>query len=268
MNTKPILFSGDMIRAILDGRKTQTRRIMKPQIAGPWQVEDPPVFGRITSPHPLKGRFGVFIRANRDTKFPRADLIPCPYGQPGDLLWVRENWRPYAWHEGDPVDIEFTDGTVRACECRLEDEARNIDWEVSIWESASAECQKAGLELNDEGVYSWEPGESPLKWRPSIHLPRWASRITLKITDVRVQRIQEITRQDAAAEGVCLDLDKPLPKWCQSNRFPEENFRALWDSINEQRETGKYRWAANPWVWALTFEVIRENVDAVLQRAA
>jgi hypothetical protein len=90
MKERPILFSAPMVRALQEGRKTQTRRIANIPLG--WAPEDPPELGRITSPHPKKGRFGVFARRGLGTDFPEADLIPCPYGQPGDRLWVKETF--------------------------------------------------------------------------------------------------------------------------------------------------------------------------------
>jgi len=95
MKERPILFSGAMVRDILDGRKTQMRRVMAVQPTNGWHFETPPVLGHITSPHPKKGRFGAFLRRGIGTDFPEIDLAPCPYGQPGDRLWVRETWGQY-----------------------------------------------------------------------------------------------------------------------------------------------------------------------------
>jgi len=91
MKERPILFSGAMVRAILEGRKTVTRRISKNQLSNGWDIH-PHGYGRITSAHPLKGRFGVFIQRGAGTDFPETDLIPSPYGMPGDRIWVRESY--------------------------------------------------------------------------------------------------------------------------------------------------------------------------------
>jgi hypothetical protein len=97
-------------------------------------------------------------------------------------------------------------------------------------------------------------------WRPSIFMTREMSRLTLELSEVRVQRLQDISRTDAAEEGVCLDLDKPLPAWCRRDRWPEENYAALWESLN-----GKDSWALNPVVWCLSFSVHRQNIDAFIK---
>lgn len=146
MKTRPILFSGPMVRAILEGRKTQTRRVVKPQ---PAHCADLPM--------------------GKDLTFASA----CPYGQPGDRLWVRETWAVGTLFDYvRPSLLPKPD-----CESKLA-----VDYAANprrIWHS------------EDQG-----------RWRPSIHMPRWASRITLEITSVRVERLQDISHKDAIAEGL------------------------------------------------------------------
>lgn len=174
MSEKPIIFSGPMVRAILAGTKTQTRRV------DPKAVFD-------------------------------ADLARY---QPGDRLWVRETWKRDAWCGR----IIAVDGTIKDLGL------------VSIHYAADAseQCRR----------YTATPPEPSDHWRPSIFMPRWASRITLEVTDVRAQRLQEISAEDAKAEGM-------------ESCTPYDQFRALWDSINGKR-TG-CAWGDNPWVWAYTF---------------
>lgn len=163
-----------MIRALLEGRKTQTRRICKGQRA-------------LSNAHDFQ-------------------LDRCPYGTPGGLLWVRES--------------HYIIGEHRWVHYRA-DGSNNLR----------------------------DPSQWTGPWKPSIHMPRWASRLTLRITDVRVQRLKDISVADAKAEGA------------QHGDFMHPDatvsFQALWKSIN-----GADSWFDNPWVWALTFEVIKQNVDA------
>lgn len=208
MKERPIIFSGAMVRALLAGAKTQTRRVVKPQPAKGWAFEIPPVFGRITSHHPKKGRFGVFVRHGVGTDFPMIDLIPCPYGQPGGggRLYVREAWAaPHAYDHLPP---------------------RLIPKDARIHYAAT----------EDRGG---------LLWRPSIHMPRWASRITLEITSVRVERLQDISEADAQAEGWTrrpeVSTDPQVHKEAARDWFMD-----LWESIN-----GPGSWEANPWVWVV-----------------
>lgn len=188
----PILFTGEMVRAILDGRKTQTRRVVK-----------------------LRPPYGD-------------GLMPCPYGAPGDLLWVREAWHPVVAH-----------GCVmNTCDCG----------DVNVFYRASdPNRQSEPRFFNDRDI----PGEWCIPraaknggWVPGIFMPRWASRILLRVTDVRVERVQEISEEDARAEGV--EGIGPRQRWAI------ERFRALWDSVNAKRG---YGWDVNPWVWVVGFEV-------------
>lgn len=191
MKERPILFSGEMVRAILDGRKTQTRRVITDQ--------------SVISLRP-DGSLGKVQ--------PR-----CKHGQPGDRLWVRETWAMEGTDETSTLPLQY--------------KADRSDW---------LKCSK---------------------WRPSIHMPRWASRITLEIESVRLERVQEITEEDAIAEGSflgrckCLAMqEKPrspieaLFKQTSCHKHGKE-FRALWDSINQPRGFG---WYVNPWVWVITFK--------------
>ena len=186
---RPILFSGAMVRALLDGSKTQTRRVIKDNWWRCLSPDDPD--DRVTA------------------------LSMCPYGVPDDRLYVRETWRIIT---GIYVpSVEFKDGTTIAPE----------------FDDLSA------LPKN------WQD----TKWRPSIHMPRWASRITLEVTDVRVQRVQEITEHDVVAEGLEL-IELPNSGGCDADYA---GFRTLWDSINDKRGFG---WDTNPWVWAVSFRKV------------
>lgn len=228
MNIRPILFSGPMVRALLDGSKTQTRRVVKPQPkhTDTWTtLRD---FGN-----------GYAIECGPDYPDDHSDERHCPYGKPGDLLWVRETWRrAYA-------KTAHSDGLVYRA-----DKSRSLGMD----------------EYSDRH-----------KWAPSIHMSRSLSRITLRITDVRVQRLQEIDEQDAQSEGVdyqrcprcgysyldcVIQMDHRLcPEASPRPAVPA--FRELWESIN-----GPGSWDANPWVWELTFEVIQSNVDVVAREIA
>lgn len=215
MKARPILFSAPMIRALRDGRKTQTRRIVKPQpfaddsVAG-WAVIDRA--GSIRRWHPALAE------------------MDCPYGKPGDLLWVREN----GWERPERTPQMMREG-------------------ADTW--APYYYDADGLtDAENEQFKAWG-----FKRRPSIHMPRWASRITLRLTDVRVERLQDISIIDARAEGVREDrVVVGVPE-----RDPRALFPDLWNSIN-----GAGAWDINPWVWALSFDVILANVDQVLAEAA
>lgn len=237
MKERPILFSGPMVRAILDGRKTQTRRVIKPQ---PCDVDNYDGAALLCFDGDERS---YHIGARSDGGF------PCPYGLPGDRLWVRESWNAqFAWDdEEDDVPYAWAHETER----RLRVESR---------------CQRASYAA-DESSY-WVVGgrhgicsapleaeryEAPPRWMPSIHMPRWASRLLLEITDVRVERVQEITPHDACAEGVHIYAADKAPDVSDVAAF-----RDLWDSLKAERG---YGWGANPWVWALSFKRVDGEVS-------
>jgi hypothetical protein len=211
---RPILFSGPMVRALLEGRKVQTRRIMKVQPPSErhelWWTAD--TTNAVERRKMKAGPRGSWL----DMSSPRADRdgsepFGCPYGVPGDRLWVRENFYLCNWihwpdlpHRVNPVDKH----------------------DVAFFAATFDRCT---------------PRE-----RPSIHMPRWASRLTLEVTEVRVERLQAISEDDARAEGVIgatRDGGRQV-----SHR---DAFAHLWNSIN-----GPSSWAANPFVWAVSFRVV------------
>ena len=247
MKEKPILFQGDMIRAILEGRKTETRQIIKKQ--------------------PMKGQ-----KINTTLR----EMNKCPYGQVGDRLWVRETFKVGAWRDQGQLRIAF--------DYRASPELVNTPW---CYPSSSKEYTnqilKAVLELDKKGIetvdggpdriYKWEAGKSPLNWKPSIFMPRWASRINLEITEIKVERVQDIGQRDVLNEGMTLltkdngrtykfgmaDSDG-LPgnddygwQWQEWEVDHKKAFFKLWDSINKKRG---YSWDSNPWVWVIKFRRI------------
>jgi hypothetical protein len=218
---RPILFSGPMIRAILDGRKTQTRRAVKPQ---PLDGSD----GPLVIPHPASGGSGVVFRGPdgmdaRPKEHQRPYLWTCSQGQPGDRLWARETWYPSLSGEG-------TDWLADAVIYRADNEGLGPHVGCSI-----------GKRLRPAVRLS---GRQSVAWRPSIFMPRWASRLTLEITGVKVERLQDIEPRDAWDEGARCSCMSPVPQ-CKGN---VDAFRITWESIN-----GSDSWAANPWVWAISF---------------
>ncbi len=230
MSEKPILMNTEMVQMTLKDLKTQTRRVIKPQPVcdlegayfdsyngGPqwnWWLPD----GRLCNDH---------------------DIIKCPYGKPGDELWVRETWRIYH-------------GTTSA----------------QIYYKASADNTGIQVDFGYAQMLKINP-----RWRPSIHMPRWASRIQLRITDIRVERIQDITEEDAIEEGLtAITKDGSLYKygipdndglpgtdnhgwpWNQWEADPRKAFFKLIDSINGKRG---FLVKDNYWLWVIKFERIK-----------
>ncbi len=187
MKERPILFSAPMVRAILAGTKTQTRRVVGGLHPDCHSVRPFGIDFKFYDP------FGRLTQATR-----------CPYGQPGDRLWVREAWAvPHRYDHLGPSNIPV----------------------LGVRTHYAATEERGGL-----------------RWRPSIHMCRWASRITLEVTGVRVERLQDISEADAAAEGIPHSEVSPP----DMDTFA---FRHLWESIN-----GPGSWDANPWVWVVEFK--------------
>jgi len=203
MKERPILFSGDMVRAILDGRKTQTRRILKSQAAKDCLIYHRPDGLYIWT---TCGGVGVGLP------------FKCPYGRIGDRLWVRETWMCSTYDnygQGPETRIFF----YRADQWTEDD---FIEWEKS------------------NGKFP------PTKWKPSIFMPRKASRITLEITNVRFERLQDIDDEQSGKEGI--RYFKYKGPYCDPGKLI---FKQLWESIN-----GTDSWDANPWVWVIEFRQI------------
>lgn len=223
MKERPILFSAPMVRAILEGRKTQTRRIVKPQ----------PSQELLDDYAQIRRERGV----QKDDAEMLSECLPCPYGVPGDRLWVRETWGLF---DPDCSGAEYEHGPIGAHGGELMREGSPLRdyWQRRIAYAATWEDQKYG-----------SGPDKPTRWRPSIHMPRWASRITLEIADVRVERLQEISEADAEAEGLtCRDgLYATSGEVWQID--PRKAYRDLWKSLH-----GEGSWAANTWVWVIEFK--------------
>jgi hypothetical protein len=221
---KPIIFSMPMVQTILEGRKTQTRRVVKPQ--------------------PSSGlRKSVFVASGLEDGHGRE--IKVPY-QPGDTLYVRETW----YYEYHMYDENEGDALYRY-----------------VYKASSPD-------------YPVDVGVGKQGWRPSIHMPKEAARIFLKVKDARAERLQEISEEDAIAEGLaCLTKDggitykygipdsDGLPgnddtgwHWHEWNTDPRKAFQALWNKIYEERG---YGWDMNPWVWVISFERIDKPKEGV-----
>lgn len=207
-NTKerPILFSGPMVRALLDGSKTQTRRVFKLPRGHKWDE--------------LQG--GISSGNIECDKWPgswHVSEFRCPYGQPGDRLWVRETFSgPHCMEKADEEPA----------------------MPPGKWPMESA-------------IWCWADGEPAhgdwTRPRPSIHMPRWASRITLEIASVRVERLQDISEADALAEGVGPGTVESFARVAGVTRPAGFSYRDLWGSIN-----GPGSWDANPFVWVIEFK--------------
>ena len=222
---KPILFSTPMVKAILAGHKSQTRRVVKfsKGLSPTWSGYTPD---------------GAVLYGSNNVPAAKA-----PY-KPGDILWVRETWRIGAWNVDGCIAVDYkADGTVRREWLMVDDEEQFEKY----WIQSSEDAKKAGLSTDDNGEYHWDPGEAPTRWRPSIFMPREASRLYLKVTDVRAKRVQDIIGDQCAAEGIAL-YSGPVGK---REDYYRGEFLKLWDNLNAKRG---FSWSANPWVWVISFE--------------
>lgn len=227
----PILFTAPMVRAILDGRKTQTRRIMKPQPAGDIRSHTLP-----------NAQAHAWISSLRH-KYGQTTVHTCPHGQKLDRLWVRETWATVNGECG-PGFAYKADGAFM----QPEYDGPNFGAGPSFnYDKYPGEYTMWYSDLL-EGV----PGH---KWRPSIHMPRWASRITLEILNVRVQRLRDISEADAMAEGAPRCVMDDEGKFYESEKGTYRcGFAGLWDHIN-----GAGSWDACPFVWAIAFRRIEKE---------
>jgi hypothetical protein len=243
MKERPILFSAPMVRAILEGRKTQTRRAVKPPPPSMEAVHTRTGtgFSLFTDHHstPDLFRVGGPVSVVRDL-CGQAEWR-CPYGAPGDRLWVRETWRTEELAEEEEGEIPAGSDGVRFQADGGFQVIQDTQTASDVW------VQQHNAPSSARGT----------KWRPSIHMPRWASRITLEVTGVRVERVRDISEEDAKAEGAdgCVAGHGPVSEaelradpgfW--HPRFYRDGFADLWRSIN-----GDESWDANPWVWVVEF---------------
>ncbi|WIO41018.1 hypothetical protein P2G42_13665 [Klebsiella electrica] len=232
MKERGMIFNGEMVRALLEGRKTQTRRIMKVQpseVFTPMNMSlEPDYKARWYTPGSVD-KDGYLQPASKDVfgVSNENEGYSCPFGAVGDRIWVRET-------SGLQVRRDALGGTG----------------EFRVYRASNPDAIR----------FTTASGKDyPIKWTPSIHMPRWASRITLEITDVRVERLNDISEEDARAEGIidggCLNCGEPEPCGC-ANPEPDatDAFAYLWQSIY-----GQENWNANPWVWVIEFKRIEER---------
>ena len=228
MKETGIIMSGDHPTKILAGTKTMTRRLTKlheyNKEPDKWNIRPG-----------VNCQFADSIERNKYNLPSQQIYIKCPYGLVGDRLWVRETWRIVGNDSG------------------------NLALEIQYKSDMSRKWSTVSQATFDKYTYDSVGWVANSKWRPSIFMPRWASRITLEITGLRAERLQEITEVDAIAEGVSYNTTNEYAQMRVLSRgqanedtwpTPQESFRKLWDSINAKRG---YGWDKNPWVWVIEF---------------
>ncbi|HEX8795475.1 MAG TPA: hypothetical protein VF765_31210 [Polyangiaceae bacterium] len=227
---RPLLFSAPMVRALVAGTKTQTRRIVRVDDT-PIQHGDGPLFLQRGIPSNAANvrHIGPYLKCDAPKGSNTvSSRVPCPFGVVGDRLWVRETFA------APPGSTNRDEAVYRA---------------------------DIPPEQNGEERWARRHMPSSAPWTPPIHMPRWASRLTLEITAVGVERLQSITTQDACAEGVRHDGEwwlggkHPIKGTPKVFGDPRQAFESIWDELNGDRAP----WASNPWVWVLTFRVATER---------
>lgn len=262
MKERPILFSGPMVRAIIEGRKTQTRRAVK--------LGKNCTFGATGN-----GRFHDYdwdraevrnhslleLISGGETKIPLLHVPFCnkadgweddpaddtvdrlrPIWEPGDLLWVRETWAS--------IRLEYNFEVTYALDAIIDLNGSKPGPGGHGYSDAGVGPVKEKIVYRADGDPYESAEERGFKWRPSIHMPRWASRLTLEVVSVRVERLQDISIEDAIAEGVFQDFDPPDGHGFRSEA--RNLYRELWDSLAKLGE----KWADNPWVWVIEFKPV------------
>jgi len=222
MKTTPMLFSADLVNALIDGSKTQTRR----------PISNQNLVGKCGEVNIWAITKAMWERISKERPVSWGIRRLCPFGQPGDLIWVRETTE---------ADDDTSDCVTLSRYCADKGRVLSV-------------CSRR--KYSGPVIAHWDYSRPT---RPSIHMPRWASRLTLKITDVRVERIKDISADDIRAEGI-------KPRFPITDQFTSGiltgQFMDLWESAY-----GDKSWHSNPWVWCLNFQVIHENIDRYIEQS-
>lgn len=247
---RPILFATEMVQSLMRGNKRQTRRVIKESFNGCWTggphpCPNEPVVAYPGEVYSMEGEPDVTVECDKVYAIFHCSTLDavayCPYGKPGDILYVRETW-------SETVNIERIPG---------------FPWRPHIItdNGSSGSYQKAYIYAAD-GYFQWldEDGAMTEKsyWKPSIHMPKKAARIWLRITNIRVERLQDISEEDAKAEGV---PERLLVEGTTDGSYWSYGFNCLWNEIN-----GLESWNINPWVWVIEFEPLtQEEIEPIKQ---
>lgn len=265
---RPLSFFNSPVKATLNGTKTQTTVVLRVQpewveseenslSASGWYYRDP------------YGKFELKSYPDEES-FKKAFLehAICPYGKIGDHIWIREEWKAGAWCDDGRVAIDY----------KASPELTKTPWiQVddfgefeNYWAQWTDQLEQSGLEADDNNHYHWEPGKSPLEWNTADSMPRWASRIQLEITNTRFERLQDISIEDALAQGIeriqvncsrdgikTAYRDYEIEGITRNN--PIDSFRTLWNKVCSSKISSHIHnqsWEQNPWIWVIDFKVI------------
>lgn len=234
---KPILFNTDMVQAIMDDRKIVTRRKISIDIVNNCDTD-------------TDGTILDFLNCHGDFINP---VKLCNY-QIEDILYVRETWRVGAWDIiNQMIAFDYKDGT-----CNNLVHINDREMFERLVNQSREDARKAKCEYN--GVdFVWEKGKSPCRWRPSIHMPKEAARIWLKVTDVRMERLQDMTLDDFLNEGISIPYEAfndPENAYMQAKK----TFKHIWNSTINKKQRNLYEWDANPLVWVIEFARCKKEI--------
>ena len=248
---KGILFTSWSIPKIQDRTKTQTRRCQ-----GLEEINKNPDKWELLGEGINKGYWRFEHKDRLDYR-----LVKCPYGEVGSTLYIKETWRIIGWWEGEPYYLEYRDSK------KMEEPGDSSNYDEDKYSDYARQCDddciEAGIKAREDGCFEFNEGQViPTRWRSSLFMPRFASRINLEITEIRAEKLQNISEEDAIAEGIqlfkvglppCISdiyaTDWPNPILGDTARSA---FRNLWISINGK----KHPWDNNDWCWSISFRRI------------
>jgi hypothetical protein len=248
MKQIPILFSAAMVQAILAFLKTMTRRLKGLEVLNEW----PSSWVHDGSKMHVNEKGQLMFNFWNSNDGRRIE-ISCPYGKPGDVLWVRENFRVNSWvpDDGEVTFRYEADGKISDYIYIDDDDRFN-----KYWEQSCSDLADAGYIIDEDENYK-DYDYKALRLRPNIFMPKEAARIWLEVTDIRVERLQDITERDVLAEGAGQEVRQMWLFGLDKNGRDEvyrRSFQRLWKSIN-----GAEYWNSNPWVWCVSFRVLSTN---------
>lgn len=245
MKERPILFNTEMVQAILSGKKTQTRRVLKNQPV--WVDSDNPIVSSGWAYKDQKGKFSLESYPDH-LSFAEdfLELAICQFGRVGERLWVRETWAPVNSY-GAPAIAYKANSDMR----ELMDDESFLD-EDGAFNYDDPRSKKYSFSAWADDLFSGVEGN----WKPSIHMPRWVCRLVLEITSIRVERLNDISEKDAVAEGGAKShpsIDKVSRQYGYAD-WSRSHFAQTWDCYN------RVKWSENPWVWVVEFKAV-EPID-------
>lgn len=249
---RPIILTADEVNAVLAGDKTQNRMVLTTPSLG-----NPQFMGSRDCDEGLASNWGWEGFEDRDHLL--MTELDCPFGKIGDRLWVQEDWRVGAWREI---------GGVIAIDYKASPEITNTPWVQidndddgkkfeSLWIALSNELDSKGIKTNDEGHYHWPAGKAPLDWNEASNMERWASRLLLEITDIRIERIRDISEVDAKAAGLHPDYCDHKYQICEDIGCVGKWVGAL--ELDFKRKNGYQEINVDAWVWVIEFKVINAS---------